>query len=684
MPTMAEVRQKYPQYDDLSDEQLAGALHQKFYSDMPPAEFAAKVGLAPAETDQFKAQREDLGKTFQDFAGGSQNNLGGARAGAENFADMATFGLADEAAAGIGSLGGMLPGGHGKSYDSLLRTIRAQKMQNDANHPIAAASGMVAGALGSGIGAARGGLTFTGNLAEKSGLGAKVVAGAKDGAAFGGAYGFGSGEGIPDRLSGAAGGATAGAVIGGMLPAVVAGTKAVTRPITDAVRARTNPGGYATQKITERLSASNMTPGTVAQKMANAPGSAVADVSGKSARDLLRTAVNIPGPAKDRVAKQVTMRQFGQGDRLKTAIGRTFADPDGYMAAKEDIAQTAKNIAKPLYEKAYARPVHYSETLEEVLNTPAGKAALSKAQILADNEQVPFKQIFINIKGQAKRVPDTRGWDYIKRAMDDMIDGQTDAITRKVTNEGRILTSLKNRMLAEVDRLNPDYKVARSAYGGVAQLDEALEFGRKSLNMSPEAVRRQIQAMTPAQKEAARVGAAEDMRKAIDAAGYTNNAVLKIFNSRQRIANLRSLFDNDQQFAEFRKMIFQEARKRATYEAVKGNSTTASQLADMFEAGGSSEAAQFAGRAATQGPVSATIQWIGSRLKMLGGLTPEVADQIAKKLMSVDPAATRMLVTELAKIEQAQISAAQKSQLVQQLVSRVLTGQTAAAISQSR
>lgn len=46
MPTMAEVRAKFPQYNDMSDQQLAGALHKKFYSDMPEAEFNAKVGLS--------------------------------------------------------------------------------------------------------------------------------------------------------------------------------------------------------------------------------------------------------------------------------------------------------------------------------------------------------------------------------------------------------------------------------------------------------------------------------------------------------------------------------------------------------------------------------------------------------------------------------------------------------------
>lgn len=42
------VRQKYPQYKDLTDEQLAKSLHGKFYSDIPYDEFSGKIGLKPA------------------------------------------------------------------------------------------------------------------------------------------------------------------------------------------------------------------------------------------------------------------------------------------------------------------------------------------------------------------------------------------------------------------------------------------------------------------------------------------------------------------------------------------------------------------------------------------------------------------------------------------------------------
>ncbi len=39
-----EIRQKYPDYNDLSDEQLADALHSKYYSDLPKEQVYKKIG----------------------------------------------------------------------------------------------------------------------------------------------------------------------------------------------------------------------------------------------------------------------------------------------------------------------------------------------------------------------------------------------------------------------------------------------------------------------------------------------------------------------------------------------------------------------------------------------------------------------------------------------------------------
>lgn len=45
MATIAEIRQQYPQYSDMSDMQLADAFHSKFYSDIPKDTFYQQLGM---------------------------------------------------------------------------------------------------------------------------------------------------------------------------------------------------------------------------------------------------------------------------------------------------------------------------------------------------------------------------------------------------------------------------------------------------------------------------------------------------------------------------------------------------------------------------------------------------------------------------------------------------------------
>lgn len=66
MATIQEIRQKYPQYADLSDEQLAQGLHKKYYSDLPYEDFAQKVGLeiatqAPEPEQSAVGQLQEFG-----------------------------------------------------------------------------------------------------------------------------------------------------------------------------------------------------------------------------------------------------------------------------------------------------------------------------------------------------------------------------------------------------------------------------------------------------------------------------------------------------------------------------------------------------------------------------------------------------------------------------------------------
>ena len=71
MATIAEIREKYPQYSDMPDAALADALHSKFYSDIPKADFYTKIGLnaAPPAGEGMPQERTTMQEIMQAPAG---------------------------------------------------------------------------------------------------------------------------------------------------------------------------------------------------------------------------------------------------------------------------------------------------------------------------------------------------------------------------------------------------------------------------------------------------------------------------------------------------------------------------------------------------------------------------------------------------------------------------------------
>lgn len=61
MATLQEIRQQYPQYNDMPDGILADKLYQAHYSDMPREQFNTKIGLNPASTSNEAQPDTSLG-----------------------------------------------------------------------------------------------------------------------------------------------------------------------------------------------------------------------------------------------------------------------------------------------------------------------------------------------------------------------------------------------------------------------------------------------------------------------------------------------------------------------------------------------------------------------------------------------------------------------------------------------
>lgn len=72
MASLAEIRQKYPQYNDMSDAALADAIYGKFYADMPRDQFNAKIGYEPMSVG------EDVARSVATGAGEAVHGVAGA------------------------------------------------------------------------------------------------------------------------------------------------------------------------------------------------------------------------------------------------------------------------------------------------------------------------------------------------------------------------------------------------------------------------------------------------------------------------------------------------------------------------------------------------------------------------------------------------------------------------------
>lgn len=173
-----EVRQQYPQYSDLSDEQLARALHAKYYADMPYEAFAAKVGTAPQQP------------TVEDPGFGQSALIGAGRQLDRLYEGVKQSGLQVGAAMGSDSARQALAEQAQREQQNTEQYAKLQAIRPGATALGEAAPLVMAPMLGAGVGgiaasAALPGLMEYGTAEERLGRGAMGAAGGAVGATAG-------------------------------------------------------------------------------------------------------------------------------------------------------------------------------------------------------------------------------------------------------------------------------------------------------------------------------------------------------------------------------------------------------------------------------------------------------------------------------------------------------------------
>ncbi len=512
---LQDLRAKYPQYSDMSDQEFATAFHGKFYSDMSFDDFSQEIGLTaqPAPTGtRMVEQFDDGGRIVENTETGVQTYMGDGYATSDpmqiakiksaggDAAAVYERGFAEDIISQVGEIPARAASAIkgvpfvGSYIDELLEQFSPQAAQatraaQEAREIVAPTTTALSRA-GTGIAAAipaiaAAPVALPASLTARVGLGAGL--GGVGGGLEGLVYGYGEGATPEERRASAleAGktGAAVGAGLGAGLPVVGAGigalrARGIRRPAQQAVE-QIGVKEDAARIISEAM---QMDQPVAAENLARAGQYASLGQAGPATRNLLDLAAASTSEGAA-IARQNIEEVAGQaGVQFKSLMDDTLGGPQAAQRIRDDLMESTSEQRTQVYDAAYDAAIDYSAPaatkLRELLKR-LDASDLRGAERMMRREGQPSQQIMAKLDDagnviEYETLPDVRQIDYITRALTD-----PEALAAKGSK--RIDEQLASDIRKTLDQLVPEYAVARDVAGDVISLRNALEFGEKLL-----------------------------------------------------------------------------------------------------------------------------------------------------------------------------------------------------------
>lgn len=497
---------------------------------------------------------------------------------------------------GVGSLGGGMDevvGGisslaTGRDFSTEVARMDAMRQASASEYPGATMAGNLAGSIAAGYGVSRLGGAVAG-LPGQLGLGAAT--GAAQGAL----------ESNSDRFSGAMVGAGLGAggtLAGRYIAAPALESASRSRPFRKAMEALNGmTGGNRTLAPVPQFTPQQRVIAGVGQDSLatarnnlndaarlNAPY-ALADADPRL-RTLAGTVSRKSVDARALAENTFEPRALGQGDRAVEAIDTYLAPVADIRARSGDLMQAARTASAPYYNMASQRAGVIDDEVAAILNTDAGKDALSRAYRIASNDgRDPNKMGFdLNDQGEVilRDAPSFETLDLVKRGLDDKLGEYRNPMTGKLDLEGnplaRSVEGLRQRFVGRMDALNDQYPKARAEYAQYAQQRDALDRGYRapSTTLRPRDLPAITGSMKPEQLAEFQRGYATKLADDVDATKLVSDPFKRIYGSTADQQKIDTLFPQSQDFRRIAEL--ERDMSKTAYETT-GGSPTASRLA---------------------------------------------------------------------------------------------------------
>lgn len=549
----------------------------------------------------------------------------------------------------------------GENYDANLSKWQGQREAFGKEHPAVDAAGNVAGGLMTGGGAVKAGLSPVAN-AIKNGAAFKVLwpVSALEGAGWGAASGFGNATGsLDERLAAAKREAPVGAVVGALAAPAMKAVDAVAGAGKNLWNSFANQDAQGEKQLVQALMRDKTAPNDIASRMEEVRGMgnadyAAVDAFGKNARRVGAVAAKTPSEARDMIEQAVDVRKAGAENRVLDALSKLTGDGSGVYQTEQQITNSMKQKAGPLYDAAFAEKSPAGPAYDALLQKQSVQDAIGSAKRTAAERQIPITDLFTTIDNPSPtvvmnpsglpevsntklEVPTTRGWDYIKRELDSTVDrlfksGDTTAATA--------VKETRNALRSQLSQDNPKYAEALKVYADDRSALEAIDAGRAlARDANPDEAIAAIKALdTPEKQALARMGFNRERSLVAEKGGVGRNkaAALQTTDVQNRLA---ALVPDDTARAAFNAKLAAENDMSRANNQVLGGSSTAENLVDMQKA----DTGSLVSSLATGRMARAAGLLLDPILRRTTTMTEGAANRVGDIMMSKDPEVIRAL-----------------------------------------
>jgi hypothetical protein len=469
------------------------------------------------------------------------------------------------------------------------------------------------------------------------GLGQRTAQAAGSGAGYGFVSGLGASNqsDAMDILNDAARSSLIGGTLGGASQPTMSVLGAVGRQAT-ARMSPTAAGNYAQQKVAESLIRDvpeNLAPSALNMAQARllklGPEARIADVGGKSTRNLLDVQTTLPGTTADAVERAIRERQVGRAGRLMAGADETLRTQNAqFNQSIENFSNQRFAASRPYYAAIDQSTATVNNAIFDALSKSKGVQGAAELLFSTKTGQV----IDLSKLKTGESVP-MNVLDSLKQSL---YDKSTEL--RKVGSNAqaeaydKVRLQLVKQLEAQAPRIGGQsaYTMAMKTWAGPSQMMDAAEIGRKVMKGDILDIQQATQNLSASEIDAFRIGVLQGLReKTGTEAGQTS--LLKFYKEPSTQARLKAAFGGDYK-AFSSSVLAEEALKR--FESIGRGSKTASMLAGQADLD-VAPLTQTAGAVAAGNPMGIVTAAANLARQVQ---TPEaVRNEIGKILLSRDP-----------------------------------------------